>query len=90
MIFDAVQQYLITYSLAISGNCQIVDFYLIIKKSDEMGNHYAHLIIAVLAYIWDDKFLSLGCAEEASFVMKGLELSAFKVLIFAVVMVQLR
>lgn len=58
------------------------------KKSDEMGNHYDHLIIAVLAYIWDDRFLSLGCAEEASFVMKGLELSAYKVLILAVVMVQ--
>ena len=53
-----------------------------------MGNHYDHLTIAVLAYIWDDRFLSLGCAEEAFFVMKGLELSAYKVLILAVVMVQ--
>ena len=53
-----------------------------------MSNHYDYVTIAVLAYTWDDRFLSPGCAEEASFVMKGLELSAYKVLILAVFIVQ--
>ena len=58
------------------------------KKKRWDGYHYDHLTIAILESIWDDRFLPLGCAEEASFFMKGLELSAYKVLNLVVVMVQ--
>ena len=61
-----------------------------IEKSDEMGKHYDHITIVVLTDIWTDRFLSLGGAEEASLVMKALELNAYKALILAVVMVQWR
>ena len=53
-----------------------------------MSKHDDHVTIVVLTDIWTDRFLSLGGAEEASLVMKALELNAYKALILAVVMVQ--
>ena len=55
-----------------------------------MSKHDDHVTIVVLTDIWTDRFLSLGGAEEASLVMKALELNAYKALILAVVMVQWR
>lgn len=63
---------------------------MIIEKSDEMSKHDDHVTIVVLTDIWTDRFLSLGGAEEASLVMKALELNAYKALILAVVIVQWR
>ena len=45
-----------------------------------MSNHYDPITIAFLSDIWGDGFMSPGGGEEASLVVKGLDINGAKIL----------